>query len=152
VRVDGKKARTSGRDTLSSSRTAPLKPKEGLNGPPVQIRSLQPCHPERNFVIGEAANKAESKDPQQGEARGCPIQAFFWLEWELPDPRDYPSLFITSAPCPPSQTPFPRHATIIPRSRQRSVCPPPGAARCSRKQSSIRYLKTRSRKGRCAHS
>jgi hypothetical protein len=34
VRVDGKKARASGKDTLFSCRTAPLKPKEGLNGPP----------------------------------------------------------------------------------------------------------------------
>ena len=34
--MDGTKTRTSGRETLSSGRTAPLKPKSGLNGPPAQ--------------------------------------------------------------------------------------------------------------------
>jgi hypothetical protein len=34
VRADGKKARANCRDTLSSCRTAPLKPKDGLNVPP----------------------------------------------------------------------------------------------------------------------
>jgi hypothetical protein len=32
--VDGKKARAGGRETLSSCQSAPLKPKDGLNGPP----------------------------------------------------------------------------------------------------------------------
>ncbi len=34
--MDGTKTRTSGGKTLFSSRTAPLKPKAGLSGPPVQ--------------------------------------------------------------------------------------------------------------------
>jgi hypothetical protein len=34
-----KKARANGRDTLSSRGTAPLKPKEGLSGPPVPIHN-----------------------------------------------------------------------------------------------------------------
>ncbi len=37
VGVDGTKTRTSGGNTLSSRRTAPLKPKPGLNGPPVRL-------------------------------------------------------------------------------------------------------------------
>ena len=35
IRMDGTKTRTSGGKTLSSGRTAPLKPKSGLSGPPV---------------------------------------------------------------------------------------------------------------------
>src|SRR6266849_284111 len=37
VGMDDTKTRKSGRKTLSSSRTAPLKPKPGLSGPPVEI-------------------------------------------------------------------------------------------------------------------
>jgi hypothetical protein len=40
VRVDGKKPRASVRDTPSSCRTTPLKPKAGLDGPPAQ-RSMR---------------------------------------------------------------------------------------------------------------
>src|SRR6266516_930343 len=38
--MDGAKARTSGGKTLSSRRTAPLKPKPGLSGPPVRCSAL----------------------------------------------------------------------------------------------------------------
>src|SRR5664279_4390550 len=50
-------------------------------------------------------------------------------------PRVPPSIFfITSALCPPSLTPFLCHARIIPRSWQRSVCPPPEVAKNASEQ------------------
>src|SRR5947208_13126479 len=50
--MDGAKARTSGGKTLSSRRTAPLKPKPGLSGPPVRCSAL----------LGRSLRNKSSKD------------------------------------------------------------------------------------------
>jgi hypothetical protein len=41
MRVDCKRAGKSGRRTLSSSETAPLKPKDGLSGPPACNKNVE---------------------------------------------------------------------------------------------------------------
>src|SRR5216684_60220 len=43
VRMDGPKTRTRGGKTLSSGRTDPLKPKDGLNGPPADADNISNC-------------------------------------------------------------------------------------------------------------
>src|SRR5438876_9633041 len=50
--MDGTKTRTSGGKTLSSRRTAPLKPKPGLSGPPVRCSAL----------LGRSFRNKSSKD------------------------------------------------------------------------------------------
>src|SRR5437763_2141549 len=61
--MDSAKTRTSGRNTLSSARTAPLKPKRGLNGPPADggHDQLNDCDADLSPVEKVPGNYVEAK-------------------------------------------------------------------------------------------
>jgi len=60
----------------------------GLGGHVSAVSSFQLCHPERNFVVGEADDKVESKDPMfvdttPGNARRSRRAVIAWVAHSL---------------------------------------------------------------------
>ena len=65
MRVDGARAGKSGRETRSICKTAPLKPKNGLSGPPV-LAYFPDFSADRNIHLGERLAEAKAHRPITG--------------------------------------------------------------------------------------